>query len=92
MNDTITKENLDPFLKKVEAITKKHKDISREKGDDFNLFNIIGMETNETYTHSAILASLLDPTHNHYKGTLFLKKFLEKIGYTIDSEGLEKKL
>jgi len=81
MNKEITKDRIDSLLFDVGGIIKHHKEKSKEKGEDFSLFSIMGMESNETYTHSAIIASLLDPKHNHYKGVLFLEKFLEKIGY-----------
>ncbi|WP_026452385.1 PD-(D/E)XK nuclease family protein [Aequorivita capsosiphonis] len=88
MNESTIKENLDPFLQDVGAITNRHKEISKEKGEDFNLFSIMGMESNETYTHSAIIATLLDPRQNHYKKDFFLDKFLKIIGYKFDGKDL----
>ncbi|WP_221625453.1 PD-(D/E)XK nuclease family protein [Gramella sp. Hel_I_59] len=62
-------------------IVKTHQDDIKEKGEDFNIFSILDMETKETKTHSAMLVALLDPTGNHYYDELFLKLFLEEIGY-----------
>ncbi|SDX30673.1 PDDEXK-like family protein [Aequorivita viscosa] len=88
MNETTIKQNVDPFLQEVRTITKRHKEKLREKGEDFNLFSVMGMESNETHTHSAILAALLDPAYNHYAKSLFLEKFLEKIGYEFKGRDL----
>ncbi len=88
MKEITIKETLEPFLKNVGEITIRHKEISKEKGEDFNLFSIMGMESNETYTHSAIIATLLDPSQNHYKKDFFLDKFLKIIGYKFDGKDL----
>lgn len=63
------------------VIVKTHLQNMRNKGEDFNVFSILGMETNETKTHSALLVALLDPRGNHYSGKRFLEFFLEEIGY-----------
>ncbi|MGB3343696.1 MAG: PD-(D/E)XK nuclease family protein [Aequorivita sp.] len=63
------------------VIVKTHLQNMCEKGEDFNVFSILGMETNETKTHSAMLVALLDPRGNHYYGKRFLEFFLEEIGY-----------
>ncbi|WP_026837093.1 PD-(D/E)XK nuclease family protein [Gillisia sp. JM1] len=72
---------LKTLLNSSGAIVKVHLDDIREKGEDFNVFSILGMETNETKTHSAMLVALLDPKGNHYYKAQFLKLFLEEIGY-----------
>lgn len=70
-------------------IVKKHNQTIREKGEDFNVFSILGMETNETKTHSAMLVALLNPTQNHYHDEKFLELFLQEIGYDYESENLK---
>lgn len=47
-----------------------------KNGDYFNVFNVLGLSSNETRTHSAFLAELLNPYGSHGMGDLFLKKFL----------------
>ncbi len=81
-------EKLNTLLKESGDIVEKHYISVREKGEDFNVFSILGMETNETKTHSAMLVSLLDPKGNHYYDEKFLRLFLQEIGYTsfIDSD------
>lgn len=82
--------NLNILLQEVDKTIQHHKTLAKERGEDFSLFSIMDMESNETHTHSAIIAALLNPKHNHYKETLFLEKFLETIGYDIKEDNLEK--
>ena len=59
----------------------KHQDerIRKIKGEDFNLFSIMRMETNENNTHSNIIGELLDPRGSHHMGDVFLDSFLRMI-------------
>lgn len=77
------------MLGRIDSIIKKHEVLARKRGQDFNLFSIMSMENNETYTHSAILVALLDPKANHYKDETFLKLFLDEIEYDYTDEKLE---
>lgn len=79
---------LENLLNASKEIVETHIKEKEEKGEDFNVFSILGMETNETKTHSAILVALLDPKGNHYYKEQFLKLFLEEIGYKIEIENL----
>jgi gas vesicle protein len=58
---------------------KTKKKISRIKGEDFNIFNLLKMTTNEVRTHSAFIAELLNPKGSHYMDDVFLKLFIEII-------------
>ena len=66
-----------------------HNKAVRDKGEDFNLFSILGMESNETKTHSAMLVALLDPKGNHYQNEKFLELFLTEIRYDYKNENLK---
>ena len=48
-------------------------------GELFNIFQVMKMETDELNTHSALLASLLNPNGIHGCGDTFLKLFIEQI-------------
>ena len=63
----------------AESIRKK-KNEQRERGECFNVFNILGLTTNETRTHSAFLSELLSPEGTHGCKDAFLKSFLLHIG------------
>ena len=53
---------------------------AKKYAPDFNIFQILKLERKEVGTHSAFLASLLDPNGFHGQGSLFLDAFLENIG------------
>ncbi|MBR1882158.1 MAG: PD-(D/E)XK nuclease family protein [Muribaculaceae bacterium] len=49
---------------------------AKKRGERFNMFGACGVNHYET-THSAIIASLLDPLGSHGQGNLFLKQWLQ---------------
>ncbi len=72
--------NLQNLLTAVKRVADHQAEIKRLKGENFNLFSILGMETAENKTHSAFLGELLNPKGSHGMGSLFLRLFLEEIG------------
>ncbi len=73
---------IEKLFKEVIAAYNKQKVLEEEhyaNGDYFNVFNVLKLSTNETRTHSAFIAELLNPKGSHGQGDYFLKKF---IGYT----------
>lgn len=71
---------LEKLLKKVDTIMKVQKAEERIKGELFNIFEILNVETKETSTHSNFIGALLNRHGKHFKGNAFLKLFLEGIG------------
>lgn len=65
------------LFKQVGTIIKHYKKVEKIKGESFNVFSILNMETKENSTHSAFIAELLNPLGSHQKGTCFLKYFIE---------------
>ena len=65
----------------------KHEALANASGQSFNLFAILGRETDEVRTHSAILAELLDPNGSHRQGAVFARLFAKRVD--IDGEGIE---
>jgi len=61
----------------------KEKEISKAKGDFFNIFKILGLSTNEVRTHSAFISELLDPNGSHGQTRKFLDIFLDIIDVKI---------
>jgi hypothetical protein len=51
----------------------------REAGEFFNVFNTIGLWSEEVRLHSAFIAELLNPKGSHGLGGLFLQAFLEEL-------------
>lgn len=73
------------IIRSTKQILKHQKEKEGLKGEKFNIFSILKMETKENATHSAFLAALLDPSGTHLKGSVFLKIFLNTINNkTID--------
>jgi hypothetical protein len=76
-----TPSTLQNLLTAVKQVADHQKEIRRLKGENFNLFSILGMETAENKTHSAFLGELLNPHGSHGMGDEFLGLFLEEVGY-----------
>ena len=57
----------------------ERKKASKLRGECFNIFQILRMETDEEHTHSALLAEFLDPKGSHGCGNKFLHLFLQKL-------------
>ena len=55
-----------------------------QRGEFFNVFNTIGLRTEEVRLHSAFIAELLNPNGSHGLSNLFLKAFLKKVGLPCD--------
>ncbi len=55
---------------------KQEQEDCRKRGEYFNVFSILNLEANETRTHSAFIAELLNPKGGHGVGDAFLKAFL----------------
>lgn len=70
------------LLHKVNQLVQEEKILKKEKercGENYNVFEVMHAQVDEVYTHSAIIASLLNPKHNHgYKST-FLKIFVDNL-------------
>lgn len=84
-----SKSLLDDTFKILEHQT----EISTLKGENFNIFSILKVETKENATHSAFLGELLDPEGSHNFGSTFLKLFLDAIDVnSLDLESARVKL
>ena len=85
------------FLQQVNSIIVANKAImeeNRRRGYSFNIFNIIGMKSDEVRLHSAFLAELLNPNGNHGMGEAFLQSFVTMIvkdnDFTFSLQGCRK--
>lgn len=75
-------ENLQRLLDEVRLIRKKAEVEKREtdrRGENFNIFNVLGVTSDETRTHSAFIAELLDPNGSHGLGDQFLRSFVDTV-------------
>lgn len=75
-------ENLQRLLDEVRLILKKAEVKKKEadrRGENFNIFNVLGLTSDETRTHSAFIAELLDPNGSHGLGDQFLRSFVDTV-------------
>lgn len=68
------------LLDEVKNIIKTNEDEINKTEKGFNLISILGMENNERYTHSNIIAELLNAKGSHTFGNKFFELFLEQVG------------
>lgn len=68
------------LLDDVKEIIKRNEYEINKTGKGFNLISILGMEHNERYTHSNIIAELLNAKGSHTFGNNFFELFLEEVG------------
>ncbi|OUR90921.1 hypothetical protein A9Q87_13375 [Flavobacteriales bacterium 34_180_T64] len=76
------KDALNKVIKSTKRVIEHHNEVSKLKGENFNVFSILNMESKENGTHSAFLGELLNPEGSHEKGNVFLRLFLEAINNT----------
>lgn len=76
--------NLQSLLKQIALLIQNQRESEKLKGESFNVFSILKLESNENRTHSAFLAELLNPKGSHLMGSVFLEHFLSIIGLQPD--------
>ncbi|MEO8255209.1 MAG: PD-(D/E)XK nuclease family protein, partial [Flavobacterium sp.] len=69
----------DNLLQQVSIIQKKFNDIANITGENFNIFSVMNMESNEVKTHSAIIGEFLNPCGTHGQGDIFLDLFINHV-------------
>lgn len=71
---------LEQLLKEISMIVLKDKvqqEEKRKRGENFNIFSVIGVQRKEVRLHSAFIAELLNPQGSHGLGDRFLVAFLD---------------
>ena len=74
-----TTSNIIESISKLYEQEKQVEERKRKEGDFFNVFNTIGLRTEEVRLHSAFIAELLNPKGSHGLSYHFLQTFLEII-------------
>lgn len=59
----------------MDGLLEKAAEERRRTASTFNIFHLLRVADSEVYTHSALLADLLNPRGSHAQGTLFLEQF-----------------
>ena len=87
-------ESLLSEITKFYKLAEKDKQERIKQGEFFNVFNTIGLRTEEVRLHSAFIAELLNPQGSHGLSNLFLQSFLKQMGlpydYVTDAKGIIK--
>lgn len=65
------------LFQSVQLLIDKEEQLKKAKGESFNIFSILKMESKENDTHSNLLGNLLDPNGSHLMGAVFLEEFLD---------------
>jgi hypothetical protein len=74
-------DKIKALLHNAQRIMHHQEEIKRLRGESFNVFYILKMESYENETHSAFIGELLNPNGSHFLNSTFLKLFLETVGY-----------
>jgi len=72
-------QDIQNLLNQVGIIVKKNNEILDATGGRFNIFNIIGIASDEVRLHSALLAELLNPNGSHGMKDAFLIAFVDEM-------------
>ena len=70
------------LINDVFSIIQKDRDEQKRlfnNGDLYNIFDVLNLKTNEVRTHSAFLASLLNPKGNHGMKDAYLRAFVKNV-------------
>lgn len=79
------KQVIQNLLSQVSNINKKYEELAKVTGENFNVFRVLKIHSDEVRMHSALLGELLSPHGSHGQKDVFLKLFIEqynKVGNT----------
>ena len=81
--------NIETLLGQISKIVDREKTLQKEKrkrGENFNIFSVLGLSTSEVRLHSAFLGELLNPDGDHGLGSKFLEAFVDIIIKQVDPD------
>ena len=71
-------KKIEKLLSEVYKILEEHKQNRIKNGDDFNIFKITGIQSDEVKI-CRVLAEIIDPMGSHNKGVFFLRLFMKNV-------------
>lgn len=71
-------DTIQSLLNKIGTIRKHYFEIESLSGENFNIFKVIGLTTEEVRLHSAFLTELLNPKGSHGQKEVFLQLFVSQ--------------
>ncbi|WP_282133582.1 PD-(D/E)XK nuclease family protein [Cellulophaga baltica] len=78
-------KDLNKLIDKVSEISKRFEEVAKVSGNNFNVFNVINVTTDEVRLHSKFLAELLNPNGSHGQEDVFLRLFVDQFKIDIDT-------
>jgi hypothetical protein len=78
-------EKIKNLLQHVSIIQKKYNDLAEYSGEHYNVFDILGVRSDEL-SHSAILTNLLNAKGRHGQKDLFLKLFIDTVKSAFEND------
>lgn len=64
---------------KIQILRSQELEERKKNASDFNVFEILGLESSEVTLHSRLISEFLNPKGSHEQGELFLELFLKEI-------------
>lgn len=80
----MNEQTIHNLLNQCLAVKKEYDKIAKITGENYNIFKLLKLTTNEVKTHSAFIGDLLDPKGSHGLGNVFLKEFCTIIEIEFD--------
>ena len=87
MNNSTIISEINQIITKTNAIINEYEKIDKITGNNFNIFQILGLTNYEVKLHSKFIAELLNPKGSHGQNDTFLKLFIE----TLDIDNFDNK-
>ncbi len=72
-------QTIEQLLNEVQTISESYDRVAEATGENFNIFSVLKMETDEVATHSRFIAELLNPNGSHGQKDEFLKLFIKEL-------------
>lgn len=72
------------LLEQISIVNRLYKRIIHLSGENFNIFKIIGLVSEEVRVHSSFIAELLNPAGSHGQDGLFLNLFIKELNSNIN--------
>jgi len=70
---------IEQLFSEIKSIIAEHEQNARLTGANFNIFEVLGVETKEVKLHSALLAELLNVQGSHAQVSKYLDLFIEQL-------------
>jgi len=72
-------EDITQLINSINEILKRYEEVAQISGENFNVFKITDLTTDEVKLHSAFIAELLNPNGSHGQKHVFLNLFIEML-------------